>query len=89
MGLKIFQEGNVFSTNGADEDFGCCKCSSIIQKNESGFGCKVMGKERIFCEACQNHENKDDYNNEKEKDCACKIGLLKNREHYHIKFTRK
>lgn len=89
MVIRIWQEGDVFSAIGEDSDFSCCKCSHIVQPAESGFACKVHKEIRIFCEGCQNLENRDSYNNEPAKDNLCKIALLRDQEHQHIRFTRK
>ena len=91
--MRILQEGDLFVATGEDKDFGCCKCSHIIQINEDGFHCKtIKGKEgkqdfyRLFCEACQNKWNKTNINLE----VACLIEQLENNgEHCHTRFTRK
>jgi hypothetical protein len=91
--MKLFQEGNIFIAEGEDKDFGCCKCSHIIQKNEDGFHClTIKGKNknpaeyRIFCEACQNDWDKTNINTES----RCHLDAIQNNgEHIHTRFIRK
>jgi hypothetical protein len=90
--MKIWQEGEIFLAEGEDKDFGCCECSSIIQKREDGFHCHTNKRKdkdtiyRIFCEACQNKWNKEKISDKK----FCHLLQLGNEEeHCHTKFTRK
>jgi hypothetical protein len=79
--VKVYQEGDVFVSSGDDKDFGCCRCSHIIQRKEAGFKCK----DRVFCEACQSDWNKENLSDNP----PCHFDALRNSgEHEHIKFIR-
>lgn len=69
---------------GNDNEFACCKCGKIIETSEYGYACKTDNKKRIFCESCQ-----DIWNTTIVSDPECKLDLIKNKEHFHIKFIRR